>query len=143
MITYDDLKICAGLAREAQNIRDSLERIRSLAEYGGIKSEVVSGFGAPLDDRAGEGAAAIADIERREGAKIAAYVEHVACVEREINGLTNPDHRLILRLRYVDGMTWGQISEKSHFHERWSRELHRRGLDALGLKKETQPTNAG
>ena len=142
-ITYDDLRYCASLAREAQNIRDSLERIHSLAEYGGIKSEVISGFGTPLDDRPGEGAAALADMERKAGERIAAYIGHVACVESAISEVAHPDHRAILRLRYVDGLTWEQISERTHFNERWCRRLHDRGLAQICPQKATGPEKPG
>ena len=45
-------------------------------------------------------------------------------------------YRQILRLRYLDGLTFSQIADQLHYHERHVRRLHRESLEAaVGLWK--------
>jgi len=132
-ITHDDLKHCAALAREAQNIRERMERIRSLAEFGRMGGSVIGGNGAPVDDRSGEGATALADIEAGSVAKIEAYLGHVACVEQAIARIPDPTVREVLRLYYVDGYIWDQVAEHAHYDARQCQRIRDRGLRVLGI----------
>lgn len=136
MITHEELKNCAALAREARNLEEYLSELRSLAEIGGIKSEMTNGLGAPLTDGTGEGGARLADIMDAMRDKARKYIEHVGYLEEAISEIDSPTHRDILRLRYVRGMTWEEISDKTHYTDRWCRKLEEVALRMLGIHSE-------
>ena len=55
-------------------------------------------------------------------------------IEQAIDSLEDTRHRLIMRLRYIDGMCWEDISEKVHYEYRWVLRLHRDALKILSEK---------
>ena len=46
MITHNDLKICASLAREANNYKESIEQLEALAEFGKLQGGAWDGASA-------------------------------------------------------------------------------------------------
>jgi len=134
LLTYNDLKKCASLAREARNIRESLEFIQSLAEFGRMPGDRIGGDGLPLDDRPGEGATALCDVFARGHGNIQKYLTHVQCVEQAIGELGSPDQRDILRLRYVDGLKWDDVAERAHYSRAQCYNIHNAAVKALGIE---------
>lgn len=45
-ITMEELESCIGMAQRTRGMRERIERIKAMAELGGIKSENISGSGA-------------------------------------------------------------------------------------------------
>lgn len=135
-VTYDDLKKCAALAREAKDINERLERLRSLAERCTSTVRQAGGGGSPSSgDRIGDWVSKLCDMEQEGQMRAAAYMDHVAIVDQAISeGVENSDQRTILRLRYVDGLTWEAISDQTHYSDRWCFKLHEHGLRAMGMR---------
>lgn len=139
MITIDDLNLCAALAREADDLKERIARLRSMAT--GSRSIPCGPNGGGYSDRIATTVSAIDELERKMLLKIDAYTQHVRYVEEAIDEVPDADQRRMLRLRYVDGLTWEDVSERTHYSERWCKELRRRGLVFLGVW-ETQHTSA-
>ena len=133
-ITRKDLDICASLVREAQDIKERMQRLRSLAESTTAPFRDMPG-GAVLSDKTGNGAIALADLEADARRRIQSYFEHAGEVDKAIGELADPNQRIILRLRYVDGLTWREVSEKANYEERQCRRIHGDALSALGVEK--------
>ena len=138
-ITYEDLRICNSLSREATNIKDRMRYLRALAE------SCNSSFDKPethakgsVSDRVGDGASSLADLQAQADAQIEAFLDHVWVVEQAVMLIADANEREIIRLRYVDGMIWDQISTKTHYSIDWCFELHRRGLRAMGIKQHSK-----
>lgn len=139
-LTYEDLRICHSLVREANDLKERLERLRTLAEWGAT-DRTSCGFGSSPGDRVGKMVSSLADMEREGQAKIDAYLTHAHLVDAAIaEEVEDSTQRTILRLRYLDGLSWEEISERAHYHVRWCKELHARGLKSLGIA--TQHTKA-
>jgi DNA-directed RNA polymerase specialized sigma24 family protein len=142
VLTYEDLRICASLAREAEDLLECIKRTRSMLERMAPVYTAAPGSGDAQADRVGEGVAKLADLETAAQEKLEAYLDFVAQVGAAIDTLAEPDQRRVLRLRYLEGLRWEAIAEKTHFHERWCKELHHRALIHLFGASQTQHTKA-
>lgn len=60
-------------------------------------------------------------------------------IETAINSLS-PRARKVLRLYYIDGLTWEQVCERSYYSWGTVHKIHRTALNALG-KQEEKPCN--
>lgn len=83
----------------------------------------------------GNTTAAMIDIEQEYQQKAKGYLEHVAAVKRAISTLCNPDHSMIMNMRYVDGMMWEDIALKANYSLDWCYKYHRKALRELGIKE--------
>lgn len=135
-ITYDDLKNCAALAREAKNMQTLLGWYREMAS---CPTPATQGIpvqsGPPSPDRMGEWMDKIGEMSERLVQTIDAYMEHVLEVDIAIAGVDNSDQRTILRLRYLEGLTWDVISERTHYSVTWCKEMLNRGISHMNLKE--------
>lgn len=57
-------------------------------------------------------------------------------IEDMIESLENFDQKRILRLRYIDGLTWDEVAMDSGFSERSVRRIHGRALEELRRRHE-------
>lgn len=136
-LTYEDLRICHSLVREARDLQERIDRLRSLAEWCASQASPGGGRGGNLPgDRVANMTANLIDMEAEGQRRIEAYMSHAQAVDAAISeGVTDSMQRTILRLRYLDGLSWEEVSEKTHYHVRWCKELHSRGLKNLGIER--------
>lgn len=52
-------------------------------------------------------------------------------IEKLLSSLENPDHRMLLRLRYIQELTWERVAEEMHYSYQWVCILHGRALQAV------------
>lgn len=136
MLTYEDLRICASLIREANDITERIARLEALAERCTAQiREDASGGGSY--DPMGDSAAKLADMREEGKRRTSAYLKHAALVDAAITEMvTDSDQRTVIRCRYLDGMGWEEVSEKTHFSRRWCFVLHDRGMESIGLERK-------
>ena len=137
-MTHDDMRRCAARAREIEDIYRRLECTRALAEFGGLKSVVINGFGSPLTDGTGEGGTILADIEREFGSKLLEFLSSLQDMEAAIAMIKNPDWRTVMRLRYVDGLTWGEIEKRTNYTKDGLMWINQKTLKII-LREKTTP----
>ena len=69
--------------------------------------------------------------------------EELGALRREALGMIRELHdsvmEYILVARYLDGMTWREISERSGYSRTWVTKLHARGIEAPDAMKEEKP----
>lgn len=70
----------------------------------------------------------IAEQEEKIDAKIAELTKLQGEIEKLLNEVKNPDYRLLLELRYLQGLTWEQIAERMHYSWRHIVRLHGKAL---------------
>ena len=133
-ITLQDLKICGALMKEARNNYDRVMHLREMMERTSRPLRHTPGARSVHKDYMAEGVAAIDEIERNNSERLAMAMQHVIAVESAITTIPDATQREIIRMRYIDAMTWEEISGKTHYHERWCKELHSRGLRRLGIE---------
>lgn len=54
-------------------------------------------------------------------------------IERIISGVCDERLRLLLELRYIDGLTWEKVADKMSIEYRWVLRLHKKALNALTI----------
>lgn len=133
-ITYEDLKNCAALAREAKSLQTFLEWYRDMASCPTPATQGIPVQSeAPSPDRIGEWVDKITEVSERFSRVIDLYTDHILEVDLAISEVGDSDQRTILRLRYLDGLTWDEISERTHYSRRWCIVLHNRAMDGMGI----------
>ena len=137
-MTYDDLKNCAALAREIKRIEEMEEILRSRIERLSVPPQEVPASNAHQSDKLGDGVAVLMELAEQWRDRVETYAQHVAAVEACIEGVKDADQRIIMRMRYVDGLTWPEISRTRTYHERWCRELCERGLESAGIRNKAE-----
>lgn len=134
-LTYDDLRICAALSREAEDLKEQTERLRSALEGGVARIGVAQGKkrGARTLDGMTEMIAALLELEEMYADKFSKYARHVKNVEHALDMVASPDQRRIVRMRYIEGLTWDKISRKLIMDERWCRRLANKAIKSLDI----------
>lgn len=57
-------------------------------------------------------------------------------IVQTIESLPNPKHVEILRLRYIEGMKWLAIQQKTFYSERACHDLHQKALKQIEMRLE-------
>ena len=70
----------------------------------------------------------IAEQEEKIDAKIAELTKLLDEIEKLLGEVRNSNYRLLLELRYLQGLTWEQIAEKMHYSWRHIIRLHGKAL---------------
>lgn len=55
---------------------------------------------------------------------------------RVINGLLNPDYRMLIRYRYMNRKTWEQIADLMHIDPRTARRWHAKAVSLITLPED-------
>ena len=119
-------------AAEQDRLMAEIARWRSLAEWVSPSlSGMPAGSGGP-----GRMIAAVECLDELEAELAEQIVERVT-IRREIGQAIDrlPDERLarLLRLRYIDGMTWDQVAVEMHYSYRQVCNLHSQALTRLKI----------
>lgn len=116
-----------------ERTQDELERLRSVAErctasITGAASKSVSG------DRIQAAVERMASWERRLSAQVWDALRLREEIESAIESVKDDRLRLLLRYRYIDGLTWEKIAARMHLDYRWVLRLHGRALGRLTIE---------
>lgn len=77
-----------------------------------------------LSDYAAEVDELLSDVIRLRTEAVKAYRQII----KDIEAVDDMAERELMRLRYINGMTWSQIADKMHYSDRWVLVLHGRAL---------------
>ena len=72
------------------------------------------------------------DLLERYQAKIREMDTELTAIESEISGLTDSRERTILRLYYIEGLTWEQTSQQVGYSLQQTHRIHARALRKMG-----------
>ena len=134
-ITKQELERCAALAREADHLRERIIRLHAAAEGTGMRVDGVPG-GSGIGDPVGDAVANLDKLQGRWTRAIDRYLALMLRADEAIAALESPDVRTVLRLRFIDGLTWDEISMQAHFAPSHCRRLCNRGLRLLSEPEE-------
>lgn len=76
----------------------------------------------------------IVDLEQDINREIDAQVDLRRRIEAAVKQMDDEKLRDIVRYKYIDGMTWEQVSESMGLDERWVKRLHVRAIRKLTLE---------
>ena len=122
------------LLREIKHLEEEKERIRSLMER---TTKALSdspkgsfGDGTMLET----GTEKMIQIEERIAGQIIQLTKHRSAIESLLSLLESPKERTLLRMKYIDGMTWEEIEKREYLDERWARRIVGRAIHKIALK---------
>ena len=72
------------------------------------------------------------DVHNELQQEIAQLMEKSREAEAQIRRLPDSRYRAVLELRYLCGLTWEEIAERTSFTLRWVHKLHKEALEAFG-----------
>ena len=129
-MTEAELKEYINIKRERDQLRDMLDEIEATLYH--PKIQHMTGMPSNVSDgnRQEDLIFKHIDLQERYRAKIEELAARQLEVEKAIDALL-PPHRMLLRYRYIDGLTWEQVSDRIHYSWRQTHRLHREALQML------------
>ena len=119
MIEYRSI---GSLERRIEALRDTLER--TTPQLDGMP------HGSDGTDKMASITATIVDLEGKLDKRRVDCEREMQRAEIVIDTL--PDQqRLVMRLRYIEGLTWKQVAEKSNYDKRHCIRIHKRALERM------------
>jgi DNA-directed RNA polymerase specialized sigma subunit len=106
-----------------------LERLQELSTQITTRLRPVAVQGGRRADRVASTIAKMVDLDNEINDEVDAYVDLQAEMRGRIDALCNEDYRILLRLRYINYMTWEQIAEQMGRSTQWVYVLHKRALE--------------
>lgn len=134
-MTKEQLREYQAIKHEAEQLQAMIEELE--APLYGPKTQQLTGMPhAPARGNATENMAdKHLELLERYRAKLRALTTARLLIEDAIEQLESTDRRL-LRLRYIDGLTWEEVCVRMDYS--W-RQVHRRHAQALEKLKEKKP----
>lgn len=129
-MTMEDLRACRTAAARIERLTERIARLRSATELARQNMQHVDG--GIQEDRI---AAQIAEIEELESAlreDLAAAEAQAQRVEQELGALPEAQ-RIVMELRYVDGLSWQEVEKKANYDRRHCFRLHAAALKKFGI----------
>lgn len=131
-MTQQELKKYRKNREEVEQIKSKIQAIETMMIYPRIPAitGMPGGHGEP--DKIGEIIAKAQDLRAMYQDKIIALLDEQKKIEEGISKLDSTQRRL-LRLYYIDGMTWEQVACAMHYSWNTVHRIHRSSL--IGLRK--------
>ena len=121
MITIDDLKNVRRQKLRVEALQERIERLRSRAEY--TQQQLGEcGRSDPTRDRLAEYVAELDGLERELTGEMIALEKQLVIVDAELAKLPENQEK-VLRLRYIEGLSWTKVSRRVNYCERYCRKL--------------------
>ena len=122
-MTIDDLKNVRRQKLRVEALQERIERLRSRAEY--TQQQLGEcGRSDPTRDRLAEYVAELDGLERELTGEVIALEKQLVSVDAELVKLPDNQEK-VLRLRYIEGMSWRKVAEKLKYCERQCIRLSR------------------
>ena len=113
-------------------LQERIERLRSRAEY--TQQQLGEcGRSDPTRDRLAEYVAELDGLERQLTGDMIALEKQLVVVDVELTKLPENKEK-VLRLRYIEKMSWNDVAKKVHYNERYCRKIITRGEGLVGSK---------
>ena len=126
-MTIAELKQCRTAKRRTEDLDERIERLRSAAESTTQALRFARGGGT--SDKMLLQVAELIELVEKRNAELIGIEELRSRVDEWLDTLPE-QHAMILRLRYVDGLSWTLIARKTHYSKSHCFRIH-----ALALKK--------
>ena len=136
MTNKDKKKWLLEYRRLEQNIERDMEELQRLESRAEKITSMVSDMpkGSQQGDSLQRSVEKICELKVSLNQRIDAAVEKRKEIETVIETLEDKTLQLLLRYRYIDGMTWEQITVKMRYDYRWVLRLHGRALERLTIE---------
>lgn len=129
MVTHEDLKRLRSMKFTLESKTERRDRLRSYMMGHAVVIDDMPHAPAWKDPMA-EYMAKLDELERDIGKTILRLESEIQRIETEIETL-QPREQMIIRLRYIDGLSWRKIAARTHYAERHCKRLHKTALEIL------------
>lgn len=128
-MTLDDLKMCRTYANAIRSIEESIERLRSEMER---TTQVLSLAPAHSGskDKIAEQVRRMEELEIARAREIADMEAYIDRCRVWLSGIPEQQAE-ILRLRYMEGKKWEEISDITHYGIRHCHKIHDKALEKM------------
>ena len=117
--------------RYAQMLSVRAERYRQLAMRATGRTDAIRLSGTSHRSKVEENVLNMVDVQREIEEKIKELMVETKRAQKMISRLEDPKHRMVLELRYLQGMAWEEIAEQMGYTLRWVYQLHRRAMESF------------
>ena len=124
------LKSYRGLLAEIQRLQREIERWRSIAEKVTPTLSAVR-FTVPDGSRIENAVEKIDTLRGSMAAKLDELIERRIQIERAIDAVEDDRLRLLLRYRYIDGMTFDAVAHEMGLSALWVQKLHKNAIEFI------------
>lgn len=121
-MTIDDLKNVCRQKLRVDALQERIERLRERAEYT-QRQLGECGRSDPTRDRLAEYAAELDERERELTGETLELERQLAFVDAELVKLPENQEK-VLRLRYIEGISWGKVAARMGYCERQCKRLN-------------------
>lgn len=128
-MTKQDLSSLRYLRAQIETTEERILRLKSMAERFTKPLSYTKARPAPRDELA-EYAAKLDELERQLASRVIALEEKIDYIERGIARLPE-QQAVIMRLRYVEGLKWEQVAQKTHYSCRHCTKIHAAAIERL------------
>ena len=122
-----------NIKAEIEKLRSQLRELRDLCDQTTVDPSAEKVQSSGSKDRLGDIVAQIADKESEINEKIQQAMQKMDEIEKSIDLLKDPDERLIVHMRYIQGLKWPRIFEEMPWSEDAIFMKHRKALHRLEL----------
>ena len=129
-ITKHELRTYRSVLEEINELTIEIQALYDEATRTTTRLSHTPGRGSRAKKDLSDHIALIIDLENQLTEKRAILVAQRVAIEEAIETLL-PDERRVLRLKYIEGLSWRQIGFRLHYEERWLFALHSRALNKL------------
>jgi len=120
-MTIDDLKNVRRQKLRVEALQERIERLCSRAEYT-QRQLGECGRSDPTLDRLAEYVAELDGLERELTGEMITLEKQLVAVDAELAKMPENQER-VLRLRFIDGLSWIRVSKRVNYCERYCRKL--------------------
>lgn len=126
-MTKQELKNYVVLDKEVNHLEERIQRLEN--SLISPKIQLISDMpkGGGLEDT-GDKIAKLMDLKALYNERWDKLISERLRIEKAINGLKEPIERLLMSLKYIDGMTWEEVCVKINYSWRQVHYLHKRAL---------------
>ena len=117
--------------RYAQMLSVRAERYREMAMRATGRTDAVRLSGTSHRSKVEDNVIAMMDVQREIEEKIKELMVETKRAQKLISRLENSKHRMVLEMRYLQGMTWEEIAEQMDYTLRWVHQLHKQALESF------------
>ena len=137
-MTTTDLRAVRDTHMQIQSLTERIARLRSALESCTPKPlSRMPKSRAASQDKLGDDVIRLLELEERRRQQIIDLELRLEDVESWIDSLS-PQQARVMRLRYVDGLSWRQVARRCHYSCDWVRHMHSDLLNELNKDNTKQ-----
>jgi DNA-directed RNA polymerase specialized sigma24 family protein len=109
-----------------EDLKERIERLRAAMEMGSRQLQLAP-VRSGVRDKLADDMAKLDELERQYVGEVAALELEIRAAEGMLTALPE-QQRTVVRLRYIEGLSWRLIARRTHYSERYCLKIHRAAL---------------